>query len=182
VTDQLAAVTSNYGYDAIYELTGVTQGTNTTESYTFDTLTLYGDTPSELSRLPTGSYELTSTPSTSYSYDDNGNTSSKTDSTGTTTYTWDFENRLSSVTLPASGGTVSFKYDPWGRRIEKSSSAGTLIYAYDGYNLIEETNAAGAAVARYSQGEDVDEPLAILRSGATSYYHTTPGVGMTRDP
>jgi YD repeat-containing protein len=182
VTDQLAAVTSNYGYDAIYELTGVTQGTNTTESYTYDPV---GNRLSSLGVSPYSvnvSNELTSTPSTSYSYDDNGNTSSKTDSTGTTTYTWDFENRLSSVTLPASGGTVSFKYDPWGRRIEKSSSAGTLIYAYDGYNLIEETNAAGAAVARYSQGEDVDEPLAILRSGATSYYHTTPGVGMTRHP
>lgn len=35
-TDQRAAVTSNYTYDAIYELTGVTQGTNTTESYTYD--------------------------------------------------------------------------------------------------------------------------------------------------
>ena len=35
-TDQHASVTSNYAYDAIYELTGVTQGTNTTESYSYD--------------------------------------------------------------------------------------------------------------------------------------------------
>ena len=35
-TDQFANVTSNYTYDAIYELTQVIQGTNTTESYTFD--------------------------------------------------------------------------------------------------------------------------------------------------
>jgi len=41
--------------------------------------------------------------------DSNGNTQSKTDSTGTTNYAWDFENRLTSVTLPGSGGTVSFK-------------------------------------------------------------------------
>jgi hypothetical protein len=47
---------------------------------------------------------------------------------------------------------VSFKYDPFGRRIYKSSSSGTSIYAYDGKNLIEETNSAGTAVARYSQG------------------------------
>src|SRR5271169_838018 len=47
-------------------------------------------------------------------FDANGNTTSKTDSTGTTTYTWDFENRLSSVTLPGSGGTVTFAYDPFG--------------------------------------------------------------------
>jgi len=38
-----------------------------------------------------------------------------------------FENRLTSVTLPGSGGTVTFKYDPFGRRIYKSSSSGTSI-------------------------------------------------------
>jgi RHS repeat-associated protein len=102
--------------------------------------------------------------------DANGNTTSKNDSTGTTNYTWDFENRLSSVTLPGSGGTVSFKYDPFGRRIYKSSSSATSIYAYDGDNLIEETNSSGAAVARYSQGLNIDEPLVMLRGGTTSYY------------
>jgi RHS repeat-associated protein len=66
---------------------------------------------------------------------------------------------------------VSFKYDPFGRRIYKSSSAGTSIYGYDGDNLIEETNASGGVVARYAQTENVDEPLAMLRSSTTSYYH-----------
>ncbi|PYM05415.1 MAG: hypothetical protein DMF15_15890 [Verrucomicrobia bacterium] len=47
--------------------------------------------------------------------DSNGNTQSKTDSTGTTNYAWDFENRLTSVTLPGSGGTVSFKSTPCGQ-------------------------------------------------------------------
>jgi len=68
--------------------------------------------------------------------------------------------------------TVSFKYDPFGRRIYKSSSASTSIFAYDHDNLIEETNSGGTAVARYSQGLNVDEPLAMLRSGITSYYQT----------
>ena len=104
------------------------------------------------------------------SYDNNGNTLTKTDSTGTTSYTWDFENRLTSVTLPGSGGTVTFKYDPFGRRIYKSSSSGTSVYAYDSHNLIEETNASGAVGARYSQGLSIDEPLAMLRSSTTSYY------------
>ncbi len=58
--------------------------------------------------------------------------------------------------------TVSFKYDPFGRRIYKSSSSGTSIYAFDGDNLIEETNSSGAAVARYSQSLNIDEPLAML--------------------
>jgi len=34
--DYLAGVTSNYTYDKIYELLQVTQGANTTESYSFD--------------------------------------------------------------------------------------------------------------------------------------------------
>jgi hypothetical protein len=63
---------------------------------------------------------------------------------------------------------VSFKYDPFGRRIEKSSSSGTSIYAYDVDNMIEEVNSSGTAVARYVQTQNIDEPLAMLRSSATS--------------
>jgi YD repeat-containing protein len=87
-----------------------------------------------------------------------------------TQYVWDYENRPTSVTLPGSGGTVSFKYDPFGRRIYKSSSSGTSIFAYDGANLVEETNSSGGVVARYSQSMDIDEPLAMSRSGPTSFY------------
>jgi RHS repeat-associated protein len=36
--------------------------------------------------------------------------------------------------------------------------------------LIEEANTSGAAVARYDQTQSIDEPLAMLRGGATSYY------------
>jgi uncharacterized protein RhaS with RHS repeats len=64
----------------------------------------------------------------------------------------------------------SFKYDPFGRRIYKSSSAGTSVYAYDLNDLVEETNASGGVVARYTRGENIDEPLAMLRSSTTSYY------------
>ncbi len=66
---------------------------------------------------------------------------------------------------------ASFKYDPFGRRIYRSSSSGTSFYAYDGDNLAEETNSSGGVVARYAQGQNIDEPLAMLRSATTSYYH-----------
>jgi hypothetical protein len=81
-----------------------------------------------------------------------------------------FENRLTNVTLPGTGGMVSFKYDPFGRRIYKSSSGGTTVFAYDGDNPIEETNSSGGVVARYSQRLSIDEPLAMLRSSATNIY------------
>jgi RHS repeat-associated protein len=45
------------------------------------------------------------------------------------------------------------------------------IYAYDGDDLIEEVNSSGAVVSRYTQTQEIDEPLAMLRSSATSYYN-----------
>jgi RHS repeat-associated protein len=71
----------------------------------------------------------------------------------------------------AVGSGVSFKYDPFGRRTYKSSSSGTSIYAYDSDTLIEEVNTGGTAVVRYTQSGVIDEPLAVLRGGATNYYH-----------
>src|SRR5258708_929788 len=177
-TDQRAGVTSNYGYDAIYELTGVTQATNTTESYTYDPV---GNRLSSLGVSPSSvnvSNQLTSTPSASYTYDNNGNAQTEVTPSGTPSLAWDFKTRLSSVTLPGSGGTVSSRYDPFGRRIQKSFTTGanpptttTTNYLYDGGSGIEEVDPNGIVLARYSQGLNTDEPLAMLRSGGTSYYH-----------
>src|SRR5258708_7355299 len=98
-------------------------------------------------------------------YDPNGNTLTSVTGSNTTTYAWDFENRLTSVTLPGSGGTVSFKYDPAGRRIQKSFTTGanpptttTTNYIYDGDNLVEEVDPNGNVLARYTQTENTDEP------------------------
>ena len=46
----------------------------------------------------------------------------------------------------------------------------TSIFAYDGDNLIETVNSSGAVVSRYAQGQNIDEPLAELRSAGTDYY------------
>jgi len=161
---------TKYGYDNIYELLSAAQGGTTTESYTYDPVGNRLSNVSGSGWSNNTSNELTSRPGVTYSYDANGNTTSKSDSTGATTYAWDYENRLVSVALPGSGGTVTFKYDPFGRRIYKSSSSATSVYTYDGDNLIEETNSTGSVVARYSQGLNIDEPLVGLRSGTTSYY------------
>jgi RHS repeat-associated protein len=112
------------------------------------------------------SNELTSTPSASYTYDNNGNTLTKS---GGTMYGWDAENRLTSAVVPGTG-TVTFKYDPFGRRIQKSGSGGTTNYLYDDANLLEEADSSGTVLARYTQGPGVDQPLAELRAGTTSYY------------
>ncbi len=90
-TNYLNGITSNYAYDTLYELTQVTQGAGTTESYSYDAV---GNRLSS-SGVPSYSYdpsnELTSNSSGSYTYVANGNTLS--DAQGRS-FTWDFENRL----------------------------------------------------------------------------------------
>jgi len=126
------------------------------------------------------SNELTSTSATSYTYDYNGNTLTKTDSTGTTNYAWDFENRLTQVTLPGTGGPESYRYDPFGRRIQKVFTQGTNTtttnFVYDGNSIIEQTDQNGSVLARYAQDQNLDEPLAESTAGATSFYEQD-GVG-----
>ena len=169
-TDDYAGVTSDYTYDALYELTQVTQGTTTTESYSYDPV---GNRTASLgvsSYTTNSSNEMTANSNASYTYDSNGNTLTKTDSSGTMTYAWDYENRLTSVTLPASAGTVEFKYDPFGRRIEKISPTATSIFAYDGDNLVETTSASASEVASYTQNQGIDQTLAMVRGTTASYY------------
>jgi RHS repeat-associated protein len=169
-TNYLNNITEQYTYDPTYQLTQATQGTTTTESYSYDAV---GNRLASLGMSPyayNSSNELTSTPAAAFTYDNNGNTLTTTDSSGTTTYNWDFENQLTSVVLPASGGTVTFKYDPLGRRVQKSSTAGTTNYLSDGSRSIEEVDATGTLLARYTQGAGIDEPLAELRGGTAGYY------------
>jgi RHS repeat-associated protein len=163
-------IATNFTYDNIYELLTAVQGGTTKESYTYDPI---GNRLSNLAGSGWNnntSNELTTRTGVTYTYDANGNTQTDVNSSGTTTFNWDFENRLTSVSLPGSGGTVSFKYDPFGRRIYKSSSSGTSVYAYDGDNLIEEAGSTGTATARYTMGLNIDEPLAILQGTTTDYY------------
>ena len=84
-------------------------------------------------------------------------------------FTWDFENRLTSVVVPGTG-TVAFKYDPFGRRIYKSGPNFTGVFLYDGVNLIETVNASGSEVASYTHTRKIDETLAELRQGTASFY------------
>ena len=162
-------VTSAFNYDSIYQLLQVTQGTQTKESYTYDAVgnrTYQPGAPYNYN----SSNEMTSREGVPCTYDANGNTTGKTNGSGTTGYNWDFENRLTSVTLPGTGGTVSFKYDPFGRRIEKTSPSGSTIYVYDGDNIIEELTASGGLGERYTYGQGLDEPLVGQRNPKIFYY------------
>jgi RHS repeat-associated protein len=173
----LNGITENYSYDKLYQLTQAMQGATTTESYTYD---LVGNRISSTAGQYTynKSNQLTTLAAIVFAYDSNGSTTSKTSGTNLTTYQWDFENRLSSVTLPNGGGVVSFRYDPMGRRIQKTTSSGATEYLYDGANIVSELNVSGSVVASYMQGAGIDEPLAMKRGGYIAYYHVD-GLGST---
>ena len=166
------SVLSQYSYDPIYELTQAVVNSSIAEGYTYDAVGNWLTSAGPISYNYNTSNELTSTSVAAYAYDNNGNTTSKTTSAGTTNFTWDFENRLASVTLPGTGGTVNFKYDPFGRRIEKiAPTSGTTVYAYDGANATEELGAGGNLLAHYTQGTGFDEPLAMTGIAGAYFYH-----------
>ena len=58
-----------------------------------------------------------------------------------------------------------------GRRIRKVFGSATTIYTYDGADVIENLDSSGNVIARYTQSEGIDEPLAMYRGLTTSYFH-----------
>jgi RHS repeat-associated protein len=173
--NHLAGVTDSYTYDPIYQLTQVTRAASTTEFFNYDKVGNRTSSHLSASYTTNSSNQLTATASATYTYDNNGNTLSKAEGTDVTQYTWDYENRLTQVTLPNSS-VVTFKYDPFGRRIQKASAMGTINYLYDGPNIAEERDSTGAVLARYTVGVGMDETLAMHRSAVVSYYEAD-GIG-----
>jgi RHS repeat-associated protein len=167
--NHLVGTTETYAYDSSYQLTTVSGAGVSVENYLYDQIGNRTASHLSFSYATNTSNQLTATASANYTYDSNGNTLSKTEGADVTQYTWDYENRLTQVTL-SNNSTVSFKYDPFGRRIQKSSAMGTTNYFYDRANIIEERDAVGAVVTRYVQGTGIDEPLAMWHSIATYYF------------
>ena len=75
---------------------------------------------------------------------------------GTRTFVYDVENRLTSVSGPAS---MTLSYDPAGRLNQTVAGAATTQFLYDGDRLVAEYGPTGAVLRRYVHGPGVDEPL-----------------------
>jgi len=58
-----------------------------------------------------------------------------------------------------------------GRRIAKSVNNVVTWYVYDGNAIIAAYDLSGTVTARYAHGLNIDEPLAVQRGSATSFYH-----------
>jgi YD repeat-containing protein len=104
-----------------------------------------------------------------YSYDANGNLIRKTDGSDITTYVYGDENRLIKAVLP-DGTDAAYRYFPNGFRMSKTVDSNTTYYFYDREDILMELDANGIKLARYTHGQGIDDPLAIVRDGVRGYY------------
>ena len=150
--------TKTFAYDPVgNRTTQTTTGTGAdTDSYAYDTR----------DRLTSESDNTTS-----YGYDLNGNVTSKT---GEASYAWDFENRLSTANMTASGAAVAHEYDPDGNRVQtsvtSSGSTATTNLLVDTVGslsqVVTETDGSANLTALYVRvGDDLVE---VMRPGSTA--------------
>ncbi len=163
-----------YLYDTTNQLTSVTkpQGTGTeTFTYDFSGNRLRRDGETTDSTYSTKN-ELTNDKTYTYVYDKNGNLTERTHTTTgeITTYTWDYENQLTSVTKKPNAtaeptSEVTYKYDALGRRIQKNVNDTITItnYVYDRDNILLEFNAQNILEAKYIHSDQVDEVMVMER-------------------
>jgi RHS repeat-associated protein len=133
---------ANCWYDQVGNWTSVYTGTTTTYSH---------------NRLN----QYTAVGSVTPAYDGNGNITSGYG--GGLMLAYDCENRLTTA------GSVSYAYDWLGRRVSRTYGTSTT-YVYDGGQIIAEYN-GGTLLRKYIYGPGIDEPVCMVASGGTYYYH-----------
>ncbi len=167
-------------YDQRGELTGVSGAWS--ENYTYD---LNGNRNMSGWTTSTGN-RLTSDGTYNYTFDNEGNLLTKTriSDNQVTSYTWDYRNRLTEVTVKTSAGTTlqddKFTYDVEDRRIGKSTlSGGQSWTAYDGVNPYADFNSSGSLTYRYLYGDAADFLLARY-DGTNTIWYLTDKLGSVR--
>ncbi len=161
-----------YQYDSLYRLTAATHpGGQVAEAYAYDSMGNRLSSHRSATYAHDAANRLNADTAFDYAYDNNGNMIRKTLRAGgnVTTYSYDSENRLTSV--QAGTGTVySYRYDGFGRRISKLvAGTSTSQYIYDGLAIATEYSGVGALVAAYTNGENIDELLSIRRGGISAF-------------
>lgn len=159
-----------YNYDSINRLISATNTAQPNENYSYDGVGNRSSSHFSASYSYQPFNKLTNTSATTYTYDNNGNLTSMTDALGTTSLTWNKENQLTQVSLPA-GLVVNYKYDALGRRIQRTTSAeADERYVYDGQDVLLDLDANGSVATTYLNGLGIDDKLRQTRSSGVSYY------------
>jgi RHS repeat-associated protein len=178
---------TDYAYDDVYQLRQAKTGPRE-ENFTYDAVGNRESGPTvkdtaEAAYAHDDANRMLEGRKFSYEYDDLGNQRFRYLSAARTKfweYTWNGENRMTQAKLVKDGAnirTVTFRYDPFGRRIEKKvvDAAGSVTrsYLYDGEDIVleDENDGSTTASTHYVHGPGIDEPLARVSGGQSTYYH-----------
>ena len=174
----------SFTYDATQQVTGGGYA-GAPESYAYDPEGNRTTSHLSASYIHDAANRLRENDDACYEYDANGNLATRTARIGlagcigdVTTYEWDVLNRLVRIDNP-DATYAAYRYDAQGRRIEKDVNGALTRYVYDGDAILLEYDGANALLARYSHGEEIDQPLAMTR-GADSYFYHTDHLGSVR--
>ena len=119
---------------------------------------------------------LTEDDSFCYTYDANGNLTDKTAKVagvctgGVTAYGYDIGNKLTQIDFPDLT-VATYAYDGFGRRIEKDVDGVITRYVYDGEDIVMEFDGVSTLLARYSHGDQTDQPLSVERARQAFLHH-----------
>jgi RHS repeat-associated protein len=168
--------TVNWSYDNIYRLTDevITLDPHSKNGNAHYDLDPVGNRTQETATLPgllpgTFTYDPDDRLNTE-TYDANGNTLT----TAGKTFTYDFENRLKSMT--AGSVTVTIQYDADGNRVAKTVNGVTTRYLVDdlnptGYAQVVEEVTAGAVTRQYTYGlQRISQNQQIANAWTPSFY------------
>jgi RHS repeat-associated protein len=179
-TETIGSSSVTYTYDHASQLTAA--GGARTESYTYDS---GGNRSGGGYTVGTGN-ELTASTGVTYSYDNEENIASQTNTSThvTNSYTYDYRNRLTAVTV---GGTVvaTYTYDALDRRIGFKDNGTQTWTVYNGNgpddNPYADFNSSATLLNHYLSGPAVDEIFARTSSGGTSAWYLTDHLGSVRN-
>ena len=161
----------NFAYDPLQRLTaGGTVGAP--ESYSYDAIGNRISSHLSASHVHDSANRLIEDDSFTYIYDGNGNVLTKTEKStnDVTSYTYNALDQLIRIDFPDLT-FATYRYDGFGRRTEKDANGAITRYVYDGANIFLEFDGGNTLVARYSHGQQVDQPLAVERGGQSFFYH-----------
>ena len=190
----LAAAVTRYGYDPLYQLTraeypSAAPFNSEVHTWSYDSIgnrTTQGIGASVQTYTylkapgnPLNGQKLQGDGVDAMTYDPAGNLATRQGPAGNFIFGYDPENRLKTIT---GAETATYTYDYQGRRTSKTVGGVTTTYLYDGLNLVSETT--GGQTTYFLNGPGIDEPLAMSKSGAVSYF-SVDGLGSvvaTNDP
>ena len=169
--------TLGWQYDGIYRLTQETissdpHSVNGSVSYGLDPVGNRLSQTSSLAGIGSGSYTYDADDRmlATETYDNNGNTLV----TGARTFTYDFENRLKTMTM--GGNTATIVCDADGNRVAKTANGVTTRYLVDdlnptGYAQVVEELTAGVVTRQYTYGlQRINQNQLITNSWTPSFY------------